>query len=370
MQAAQRPAPGAWNPLRWTGGSARRATRLIGSVLIALLAATTLASGWILHERAIEDWRKELGNLSLVLAEHAAQTMASAYLVLNSIDDIVESAGIRDQQGLLTAFRNQQTQQMMRDRISGSPQIDVASIVAANGDVVTFTRAYPAPAINLADRDYFEHHRSSADRAVFFSQVVQNRGNGKWTFYISRRINGADGQFLGVVLVGISSNFFGDFFKNVSLGQHASVSLYRRDYTLLARWPAIDALMGKKIVTGSSFQVMQQGKEHDVVLTRGARAAAGFKDVYRMGAVRLVRDSPLIVNVTITEDLFLRGWRRTVWLLGGIALTSLLALCIAFALMASVLKRREEDAETALALKLSADAANQAKSRFLAMMSH
>ena len=364
------PAPGPWTPLRRAGGSARRATILIGSVLIALLAATTLVSGWILHERAIDDWRKELGDLSLVLAENTAQTMASAYLVLDSIAELVDTAAIHDQAGLLAAFRNQQTQQMMRDRISGSPQIDVATIVGANGDVVTFTRAYPAPAINLAERDYFEHHRRSVDPAVFLSQPVPNKGNGKWTFYISRRVNSADGKFLGVVLVGISSNFFGDFFKNVSLGQHASVSLYRRDYTLLARWPVVAELMGKKVLTGSSFQVMQQGKEHDVVLTRGARAAAGFKEVYRMGAVRLVRNSPLILNVTITEDLFLLGWRRTVWLLGGIALTSLLALCIAFALMASVLKRRDEDAERALSLKAQADSANQAKSRFLAMMSH
>ena len=356
--------------MRWAGGSARRAIAIIGSVLIALLVVTTIVSSWILHERAIEGWRKELGNLSLVLAENTAQTMTSAYLVLDSIADVVENAGVHDQNGLLKVLRNQQTQQMMRDKIAGLPQIDVATIVGANGDVIVFTRSFPAPAINLADRDYFQHHQHYVDVSVFLSQPVKNKGNGKWTFYISRRLNDVDGKFFGVVLVGISCDFLADFFKNVSLGEHAAIALYRRDYTLLARWPTSIPLMGKKVITGSTYQVMQQGKEHDVVLMRGARATDGFKDVYRMGAVRLVRDYPLIVNVTITDDLFLSGWRQTVRLLSAIALGSLLALVIAFALMAIILKRREEDAERALSLKALADSANQAKSSFLAMMSH
>jgi signal transduction histidine kinase len=115
---------------------------------------------------------------------------------------------------------------------------------------------------------------------------------------------------------------------------------------------------------------MVQGKEHDVVLTRGARAATGFNDVYRMGAVRLVSGYPLVVNVTITEGLFLAGWWRTMWLLGAMALVSLVALSGAFVLIARILKRRDADAEQALLLKSQADSANQAKSRFLAVMSH
>ena len=356
--------------MRWSGRSARHATAIIGCVVILLLTLTTVVASWILYERAIEDWRKELGNLSLVLAENTSQTMASAYLVLDGLTDVAQSANILNQEGLVAALRNQQTQQMMRDRISSLPQIDVASIVAANGDIVTFTRSFPAPAINLADRDYFQHHRNNVDPGVFLSAPVKNKGNGKWTFYISRRLNNTEGQFLGVVLVGISSDFFSNFFKNVSLGPHAAVSLYRRDYTQLARWPTVSTLMGKKILTGSTFDVMESGKEQDVILKEGPREAAGMANVYRMGAVRLVRDYPLIVNVTITDELFLSGWRRSVRLLGAIAISSLLALSVAFALIANILKRREEDAKQALLLKSQADFANEAKSRFLAMMSH
>jgi signal transduction histidine kinase/CheY-like chemotaxis protein len=356
--------------LRWASGSASRISATIGGAVIALLALLMIASSIVLHDQAIELWRKQLSSLSLVLAESTAQAMGSAYLVLDSIVDVAHDANAMDQEAMVKALRNQASYQMMRDKIGGLPQIDVATIIGTNGDIVNFTRSYPAPGINLADRDYFKHHQRVVDPGVFLSQPVRNKGNGKWTFYLSRRLNSPDGRFLGVVLVGISCDFFANFFKSVSLGDHASIALYRRDYTLLARFPGVDSMMGTRNLTGTTHQVIAQGKEHDVVLTRGARAATGFNEVYRMGAVRLVSGYPLVVNVTITEGLFLAGWWRSMWLLGGIALASLVALAAAFALIARILRRREEDAEAALLLKSQADSANQAKSRFLAVMSH
>ena len=349
---------------------ARHATTLIGTLMIVLLIGATVASSWILRDRAIEDWRRDLGNLSLVLAENTAQTMASAYLVLDSIGEMVENANATDQAGLIKTFRTMATHQIMRDRISGLPQVDVVSIIDATGDVINFTRAFPAPAINLAERDYFVHHRDNVDPAVFLSKPVKNKGNGKWTFYISRRINSTDGHFLGMVLVGISSDFFGDFFKNVSLGEQASVSVLRQDYTLLARWPNADKLMATKSQLGATHAVLSTGKTHDVILTTLPRPFDNLRETPRMAAVRMVRGYPMAITITITDDLYLSGWRSTVRLLGGIGLASLLALGVAFVLMARLLKRREQDAEQSHALRQEADDANAAKSSFLAMMSH
>ena len=351
-------------------GGGRRAAIVIGSVLIALLACTAVLASWMLYQDGIEDARKDLSSLSLVLAQSTSQTMASANLVLDSITELVQTANIEHQQGLTLAFRNQETFQIMRDKISGLPQIDVATIVGTNGDIVNFTRSFPSPAINLADRDYFAYHRDNVDPSAFLSMPVKNKANGKWTFYLSRRLNTPDGQFLGAILVGISSDFFSAFFRNTKLDGDTAISLYRRDYTLLTHWPIVESQIGKKFLQDSTFEVMEQGKDHDVILKRGPRQSTGETSTYRMGAVRLVPSSPLIINVTITEDQFLSGWRRTMRLLGGVALGSLLALCIAFGLITRILKQREQDAQTALLLKAEADAANQAKSQFLAIMSH
>jgi hypothetical protein len=304
------------------------------------------------------------------MAENTSQTMASAYLVLDSIVEGIRTAGVHDGKALAARFGSESVYQMMRYKMSGLPQIDVAVIVDANGDVINFSSAYPAPAINVVDREYFEHHRTSDDGLVLLSIPVRNKSTGKWIFTISRRLNDVNGTFIGVVLVGISNDFLVDFFRTVNLGHGASITLYRNDYTLMARWPVVEQMIGGKNVSGSTFQVLEQGKDHDVVLNHGVRTVEYDKPVSSMSAVRRVRGYPLVISVTVTEEMFLRSWRATARMFAGIAAASIVTLVLAFALVARLLKRREEDARQALSLKAQAEAANDAKSQFLAVMSH
>uniref|UniRef100_UPI0025E1C65E cache domain-containing protein n=1 Tax=Rugamonas sp. TaxID=1926287 RepID=UPI0025E1C65E len=353
------------NPLRWTGMRAGRATAAIGAAILLLLGATTAVSAWILRVHEIEDWRQDLSSLTLVLAENTAQTMTSTYLTLDSLAELARPA-----RGDPAVLGGAALQQALRDKLGGQPQIAVATIIDAAGAVLNYSRAYPAPAINLAERDYFIHHRDHAGAAPFLSQPVRNKGDGKWTFYVSRRLDDGAGRFAGVVLVGVSCDFFADFFRNVSLGDHATITLYQSDYTLLARWPLREALMGRRVSGGATHDVLSRGQDSAVVLTDSPRASDGRRAVFRMGAVRRVRNYPLIINATITGDLLLEGWWRNVRLLGAVALAAMVALLGAFWLMAVLLKRREHDAAHATALMRRADAASEAKSRFLAMMSH
>ncbi|WP_332878464.1 hybrid sensor histidine kinase/response regulator [Massilia sp. S19_KUP03_FR1] len=346
------------------------ALAIIGALLIGLLAVHTLASAWLLRSEALDDWRQDLNNLSLLLAENTAQSMTAAELVLASVADEVHSGLPASGAALQAAFRNEQTHQMLRHKIGGVPQIDVATISGADGTVVAFTRAWPTPAINLAQRDYFSWHRDHPGRAVHLSAPVQNKGNGKWTFYLSQRIDDADGKFLGVVLVGLSCDFFSDFFQRTNIGEEAAVSLYRRDFSLLARWPAAPAQMGRKNLSGSTFNIIERGKGATVMELDGPRAAQDGKRVSRLGAARLVRGQPLIINVTVTEDVYLASWWRMLKAMGGAALVNLIALTLALMAMAALLRRRERDAERAVALQEQAQAANAAKSRFLALVSH
>ena len=325
----------------------RTALILIGVLLIGTLAVRSVASAWLLRQEAIDDWRMDLRNLALTLAENTAQSMTAAELVLASVAGEVDAGGPSP---LAATFGAAPTHQMLRHKIGGVPQVDVATIVGADGTVVAFTRAWPAPSINLADRDYFQYHRSHRGNATYLSAPVRNKGNGKWTFYLSRRIDAADGVFRGIVLVGLSSDFFSDFFRRTSIAEGATVALYRRHASLLARWPPAPALMGRPDPDG----VARAGREH-----RGT-----------LGTEQDVRGQPLVVQVTVTQDVYLAGWWRMLGAMGGAAVINLGALALALAAMAALLRRRERDAARAVQLQARAEAANAAKSRFLAIMSH
>ena len=335
----------------------RTTAAIVGLVLVGLLALRIVVSGVVLHREAVDDWKQDLSNLSLLLAENTAQSMTAARLVLDSVSNDIQAAAPADAHALATSVGTPAMQQMLQHKIGGVPQVDVVSIVGSDASVLVFSRAYPAPPIRLDERDYFEYHRRHPDGGMHVSAPVQNKGNGAWTFYISRRISGPDGRFLGVVLVGLSCDFFSKFFQSTSIGEHTAFSLYRSDYTLLARWPAVPDMMGKRNLTGSTYRLLEQGKTDGVLQVDSPRTAEQGRAVDRMAGVRLVRDYPLAINVTVTDEVYLAGWRRMLRTMGGAAVVSLLVLAGAIALIMSLLRRQERDAAMVLAQQAHAETA-------------
>jgi len=310
--------------------------------------------------------------MSLILAEQTSQTILAAYLVLDDVTEHVRQAGVTDQATFRAKLATPAMHAMLREKIHGLPQVEVASIVAANGDNINFSRAFPVPPINLAERDYFKAHQEDPRLGDFISQPVRNKGNGKWTFYISRRLNDAQGKFMGLALVGISVEVFTNFYERVArdLGEGASISLFRQDLTLLTRWPHKDDLIGTVNRGGAAYELIEvEKKKEGVILSNTARFSTGERAL-RLAAVRTTERYPLILAMVVSEDLFLSSWRRSAGLLAGITAAGVLALLIGLLALVRNLEQREAVMAEMARLKTEAEAANLAKSRFLATMSH
>lgn len=340
-------------------------------VMLAIVAGAVLTLT-LLREQETDLWRRELDNLSLVMAENTAQTMFSAYLVLDGISERIREETINDSASLRKVMGTQPIYQLLRERINGLPQIDVATIVADNGEVINFTRAYPAPDINLSDRDYFQAHVLDPKLGDFISVPVRNRGNGKWVFYLSRRLNGSNGQFIGMVLVGISVESFTNFYEKIgmNLGNDSALNLYRRDFTRMTRWPHADEVIGKRNLSSAAYiTVEEMKKDHDVLFMDSTRMADN-QAVPRLIATRVLDRYPLIVSISVTEEIYLDSWRKARTLVVMITTTSLLALLAALIYLLRIMRQREADMEMNIQLRTAAEAASEAKSQFLSSMSH
>ena len=167
----------------------RTTAAVVGLVLVCLLALRIVVSGVLLYREAVDDWQQDLSNLSLLLAENTAQSMTAARLVLDSVSNDIQVAAPADARALAATVGTPAMHQMLQHKIGGVPQVDVVSIVGSDASVLVFSRAYAAPPIRLDERDYFEYHRRYPDGGMHVSAPVQNKGNGAWTFYISRRIS-------------------------------------------------------------------------------------------------------------------------------------------------------------------------------------
>jgi two-component system, sensor histidine kinase and response regulator len=360
-------------PKRWNRFQASQLTVIFGALSVIVIIALAIIAAVVLRSQEIDVWRRQMGNNSLVLAEHTYQTLLSANIALDGIAERARAEGADSPEDFRRLLARPEIYRMLRDKTEFLPQVDVATVVANNGDVINITRAYPPPPINLADRDYFKAQAKDNNAGNFISNAVRNKGNGKWVFYLSRRLNDRRGNMMGLVLVGISVDAFTKFYERLglNLGEGASVTLYRDDFSVLTRWPFQDELIGRTNKSGASYLIVQkQKKTDDVIYLKAPRFSEHERQVARLGATRVVRRYPLIVNITITDDFFLANWRHSV---RGIAILSLLcslALLSGIAVIVKVLRRREEDLIQTIELKRRAEAASLAKSEFLANMSH
>lgn len=303
---------------------------IISAILLAIiLIANAVVSAYLLRENTIKSRMSQLSNLTVILAEHTSQTIYSAKTALESIADVLAVSNIKTEQDYRKFATQKKQFELLEEKTKSNSIIDVATFVGSDGEVLNFSRSYPAPKINLSDRDYFQHLITHDKNEIFFSLPVQNKGNGKWVFYLAKRVNGSNNQFLGLILVGVSVEVFSSLYERIgsSLGPGSSVTLYREDHRLLTRWPFVDNMIGK-LNTGKVIQTSLQSEEAGgVIFTSAPGFNMNNEPVERMVSFRHVNNYPLIVGSTVSKELYLASWYSSLW---GVIYATLFSLAMIF----------------------------------------
>jgi hypothetical protein len=348
-------------------------------LIVALLTMSTLIAV-NLREDALSSAERDLMRHSLTLAAQADRSFQSIDLILSNINDYLTNQGVFDSPSYDVAMRSQETHKFLQEKLAGLPQLEAITMIDADGKLINFSRYWPIPDVNVSDRDYFEALRDHPAQLTFVSRPVQNRGTGTWDIYIARRVNGLHGQFAGLILAAMSLHYFEDFYQSISLGEGSSQSLLREDGILLVRYPKTREV-GKMLASDGSRALLRSGGGT-------VQEESPIDHVMRIKAVHKLTGLPLAIQTARTTDSVLRGWRRTVGLLlgftGGMVLVLVLAATMIFRKwkqqeLLSRVRSEKTKAERAKALaetellrqqERSAEAANRAKSNFLATMSH
>ena len=350
-----------------------RALLLATAAVILLTWAAVAFASWRGREDAIDDWRFFLANLSEMAAQHADQTLAAADGVLERVVDDVNKTAPVDVDDLVAKAGTREMYELLRRRQSDLPQIGVVSLLTTTGQLINFSRTFPTPTVSLADRDYLKAHLESDALPVYLSAPVKNRGNGRWTFYLARKLRGVDGHLVGIALVGIECDYFQRFYASIdSAREGVTVLLLRRDGLMLARQPPMEQFVGKSFASGPVFKVLNGsgGEIPRTAFIDGPRVVDSGDTRRRLVAPTLSHVYPTVVAILVTEDLILAHAQRTSSALIG-ATIAFDALLAALALwIARLLRRRREILLQLKSALVAADSASQAKTSFLANMSH
>jgi diguanylate cyclase (GGDEF)-like protein len=205
------------------------------------------------------------------------------------------------------------------------------TIVNRHGEIMTSTLTRKT-SYTLADRDYFLTHQNHPSNALLISKPAIGRGSGKQIIRFSRRLNGPDGAFDGMVMVSVEPAYFSTFNLDAGLGKRGFLSLRMSDGVVLATETgaglrSLSALFGSKPAFATANGVVSMEK-------------AQFSDAHaRIVAWHAVKNYPLLAVAALSEEdllLPLTTMSREYWTL-AVAITAGLLL---FAMIGMFLSSR------------------------------
>ncbi|MBI1776823.1 MAG: hypothetical protein HYR63_15870 [Proteobacteria bacterium] len=311
---------------------------LIGLLLVSITIAAAGATIWDLRQAQIEDYRQDMTNVGVLLTEQTSRLMQAVDLVVTDTREKVLASRPADAEAFKRLLSTEETHRFLKAQLERLPQADALALASADGKIINFTRGWPVPDIDIADRDYYRYFRDHDELGVFISEPVQNRANGAWTFYLDQRINGPKGEFLGLVHAAIGVQYLKDLYKTLNLRKGVSVTLLCRDGTIVAREPDIVNAMGGRIPMEAPW--------HERVAEGGGtyRSPGYFDGVVRVVTVHPLKDYPLVVDVAVIEDEALAHWRTQSTYIAGGAACVVVAFALLFRLLSRQFRRLEDQA--------------------------
>ncbi len=178
-----------------------------------------------------------------------------------------------------------------------------------------------------SDEEYFKVHRDQPDVGLFISRPMLHHG--AYAIVLSRRITGEDGRFLGVVAGSIRFSYFHDLFGRLHLDPDDTITVFRRDGTVIMRTPFDLDVIGKNLAYLPGVQR---------VLSEPSGSYSGVAVTNHNPRLYVWRDGtrPLVVLVGKPWSDILGLWRTEASRIGGI----MLAL-VAFVLGVTLFLARE-----------------------------
>ncbi|SCB32006.1 hybrid sensor histidine kinase/response regulator [Rhizobium multihospitium] len=280
-----------WSKIRRRG--LQSAPTLILALFIVVLLSAEL---WRSYLAARQDGERTVFNLVHVLSEQAARTVQSIDL---NIQDIVKELADNPSLPVNSAdFRAE-----LHNRLSTLPYVRAIFVIGPDG-YITHDTDYPTtPHVSLADRAYFKAHAQDPSPALHIGPPLKSRSVGVWFISLTRRIEGKDGRFAGVVVAAMEPRYFKEFYQKLWVGG-GTIALLLADGTLLTRSPNDEEVVGKSFADAEPFKSL---------LAQGNRGVlwsdSPIDGVKRVVGYQRLDSAPLVMLATLNEDDVMEPWR-------------------------------------------------------------
>ncbi len=277
---------------------------LVGVVCCLITLAVGAWTCLNVYNRTQAEVRERVADFSAVLAEQASHHVRVADILLRNVQSQVRNADIRAPEQFMRHFRGAEGLNFLRAQAASLPASDGLALFGADGTMVY--RRHDGAFVSVADRDYFRWLRDHRTDELLFAGPWISRATGLMSFYAVRRLESADGGFLGIAVVGLSTQYFSDCFRSLAQTRDIAVSMLRADGALLVRFPPLpEAARLPPLSVKPEFTVLDKVAQGGGTL----RAAGLFVDRETIMAVHPVPDYALAIEVTADVHRVLHTWR-------------------------------------------------------------
>ena len=295
-----------------------RPVRLIvicGILLIGAVIAATAGLLLNLRDRELAASERTLERLALVLAEQIDRSFQSIELIQTAVVERIQSLGIASAEEYERQMSGYDTHQHLKDRISALPHINAVVLTDTQGKLINFSRSWPVPSLNVPDQDPSEAFKSDPHLTSFVGKPLRSPATGNWLVPIARKLTGPNGEFLGVVTGVMELQYFEQIFEAVAITPNDSIALFRRDGTLLARYPRPETAIGQSISQSRVFAHVLSQSDHGTI-----RQIGSIDGKERLISARSLGHYPIVVVATTTVAAALANWERGAIYMTGAAL--------------------------------------------------
>ncbi|MCE1227982.1 MAG: ATP-binding protein [Firmicutes bacterium] len=334
---------------------------MIGLLLAGLVLLASVLVGKVMRDRELALGRDHLQRTVHLLTEQTQLGFAPAYSMLDRLADL--SPSLPD--GFEKKFTSAEGHYLLSRMVQGKPL--ELSVLNREGKLLAHSDSVPTSPGRF-DTLSVQQLMKSPEPSVRIGSVEWLHG--RWMIPISRRINGEDGQLLGILQVSVASEALSQIYAptGAMFGPQSLIELHHDERGLLATWPFHTNFLGQPQQTPLAMQPPAKDGEVRILPERMSPEWNGTGP--RAVIAHHLEAQRMMLFMAVPENTYLAGWRQVSRILMLNLLVTLGTLLVATPLVVKILRKREGYLERMEKLKEQAEAANLSKSRFLATMSH
>jgi signal transduction histidine kinase/BarA-like signal transduction histidine kinase len=322
---------------------------MLACVAVALLLFVAFAG--YRHGQMRQEAEVRLQRTLAIAHEHALRVLDTNDTVLRYTLALAKT----DDDARLLAQR-EQLQGQLAEMTEGKPQIQSIWVQGPDGRPLVGNRVLQPPAtMNVSDRPYFQWHQAKKG-GVFISGVMN--GPGERFFNISRGRYRSNGDFAGLVSVGLYASYFAQFHEKLAADEPGvAITLFRQDGLVYSRWPQLAGQPERMSPKSEVLSRVLAGETSGVI-----RSVSSLDGQQRLILFRKLGDYPVYIGIGRELAVINASWMRELARVAGFVVVPVLLLVFAAYL---AMRRTREALDAARRLQEESSARRQVEEALL-----